>query len=315
MTVKHKLTRRSFLNVLGAAGIVTPFGCASLQKSDPDPRHLYLPKGPPVSKKFLIVAMMGDPQLGMTPTTPEHVKAAMNDFAELEWDFMSILGDLVQNQAPLYADYQRGVVEKTSTPIYALAGNADLGAGLESYQKATGLPLWYCLKARGIRFLFTSTTIMTGKHRHICHMGPEQLQWLKTELARDTKSTTVIFSHPPVFETTWHSEERDHLKAPGSMYLAESAEMRELFAQYANIKVFAHGHLHHGYGVVDEFGRSGHHFDNGVLHISVGATANDQGSKFLFVEKDKIIVKSRDHGKKKWLDDLEYVYPIKTTLK
>jgi 3',5'-cyclic AMP phosphodiesterase CpdA len=263
----------------------------------------------------LIVALMGDPQLIMTPETPEHVSVAMADLAMLEHDFIAVLGDLVQGRAAYYEDYVRDVVRKSTRPVFSLAGNGDLGAGLDAYLKATGLPLNYRVYRRGIRFIFLSTVSMTGKSKHICGIGAEQLEWLENELAADTESTTVLFSHPPVFETTWHSEDRSAQPFPGSMYLEESAEMRKLFSRHPNIKVFAHGHLHHSYAAKDEYDRGAYHKEGNVLHISVGATANGQGGSFLFIDDEKITVRVRDNARHVWRDDFTHVYTVKTTFK
>ena len=217
----------------------------------------------------LVVCLMADPQLVMVSKTPRYVDMAMNDLKQLDHDFIAVLGDLVQNRADFYKDYKEKVLDRSDKPVYSLAGNGDVGAGLSAYQEATGLPLYYTMYKKGIRFIFLCTVSFSGKHNHICHLGPKQLAWLERELAADALATTIIFSHPPIFETTWHSEERDHFDFPGSMYLSKSAQMRKLFDEYPNIKVYAHGHLHHTYGLMDEYGRDDYHKEGNVLHISV----------------------------------------------
>lgn len=141
------------------------------------------------------------------------------------------------------------------------------------------------------------------------------MRWLQNELDRDTTATTVIFSHAPIFETTFRSEDREDKPFPGSMYLYESAEMRKLFAAHSEIKVYASGHLHHRYGVQDEHGRGHYHKEGEVLHISVGATANNQGSVVLYVGSDTITARIRDHAGRSWVDKYEYVYRTRTTLR
>ncbi len=269
------------------------------QNQDPDP---------------LIVCLLADPQLIMVPETPRYVELAMNDISGLDFDFIAVLGDLAQNSAHFYKDYKEAVLDKTDKPLYSLAGNGDVGAGLEAYKEATGLPLYYSIYRRGIRFIFLSTVKFTGEFNHICHLEYEQTEWLREELKSDTLSTTIIFSHPPIFETTFHSEERDHLAAPGSMYMSESLELREMFRLHPNVQIFAHGHLHYTYGTKDDFGRGGYFAEEGLLHISVGGTANNKGSSFLFLGKDKITVRVRDHEHKKWVDAYEYQWSIPTTL-
>lgn len=302
------MNRRTFLLSLPAIG----YGAAWAATTPPTlERH----GAPWVEPTRLVVGLMGDPQLVMTPETPAHVETAMADLAGIPHDFLAVLGDLAQNKAEFYRDYLESVVRPSRTPVFSLAGNGDLGAGLEAYQKATGLPLYYRVYRRGIRFIFTSTVSMTGEAKHICGLEDEQLTWLRNELAADTKATTIIFSHPPVFETTWHSEDRFEQPFPGSMYLKESAEMRALFREHPNIKLFAHGHLHHRYGVKDEFGRGGYHEEDGVLHVSVGATANGLGSSFLCIDQAGITVKVRDHEKHAWRPEFERRHEVATTFK
>ena len=264
----------------------------------------------------LVVVLMGDPQIPMVAETPANVKTAMDDIVSIEHDFIAVMGDLVQNQSRYYEDYNHLIVKRSVKPAFSLAGNGDLGAdrSLGAYRDATGLALYYTIYEKGIRFIFLSVISTSGNSRHICHLGSEQLAWLTNELNADTDSTTAIFFHAPVFETTWHSEDRKQEKSPGSMYLYESTEMRNLFNEHPNIKIYAHGHLHHRYGVVDELGRGDYYKEDNVLHISVGATANNQGSSMLFIRDNEIVVKVRDHQNQSWRNSCEYRYPVNTTL-
>ena len=267
-----------------------------------------------VNRNQLVVALMGDLQLHMNPDSLDHAKAAMADLAELPHDFLVVLGDLVQNKPEYFADYERLILKPSIRPVYSIAGNAEVGAGLDAYQSCTGLPLYFAIYRRGIRIIFLSVTAVTGPKTHICNLGKVQLTWLQKELASDTRSTTIIAFHAPVFETTWHSEDREAFPFPGSMYLKESAQMRAMFAKYPNIKLYVHGHLHHAYGVRDEFDRGEYYLDGGVLHISVGATANNRGSSILYIGQDKIIARVRDHARSRWRDKCEFIFPTDTTL-
>ena len=101
---------------------------------------------------------MGDPQLHMNPNSVGYVETAMKDLAEIPHDFLAILGDLVQNNPKYYEDYDRLVLQQAKKPVFSIAGNAELNAGLDAYQRCTGLPLYYAIYRRGIRFIFTSVT-------------------------------------------------------------------------------------------------------------------------------------------------------------
>ena len=184
-----------------------PAEVAPPPRHDPDVRY--------VDNDNLVVALMGDPQLHMNPNSVGHVETAMKDLAAVPHDFLAVLGDLVQNKPEYYKDYGRLVLQRATKPVYSIAGNAELNAGLKAYQECTGLPLYYTIYRRGIRFIFTSVTAVTGPKTHICCLGEEQLAWLRAELASDTESTTIITFHAPVFETTWRSEDREAHRFPG----------------------------------------------------------------------------------------------------
>lgn len=270
-----------------------------------------------VNPEALVVALMGDPQLFMTPETAEHVKLAMADLKTVPHDFVAVLGDLVQNNAVLYKDYRQLVLAAASKPVFSIPGNGDLGADrtLEAYTRATGLPRYYVMYRRGIRFFFLATIRMSGKSKHICDLGPEQLAWFARELDKDLESTTVVFAHAPLYETTWHSEDRSDKPFPGSMYLGESDKVRKLLREHPNVKLFAHGHLHHKYDVKDEHGRGTYHESEGVLYVSVPASANGQGSIALTISKAEISLRARDHGNNKWMPRFGRTIKTATTLK
>jgi len=312
-----RFCRRRFLAASAAAaslgGLRPLVDAEEPAKIAPPPRHD--PTFSSVDRGRLVVALMGDPQLHMNPRSLDHAKTAMDDLAEMPHDFLVVLGDLVQNRPEYFADYERLILRPSTRPVYSVAGNAELGAGLDAYQKCTRLPLYYTIYRRGIRFIFTGVTAVTGPKTHICNLGDVQLAWLRRELASDTKSTTVIAFHAPVFETTWRSEDREALPFPGSMYLKESAEMRAIFSQHPNVRLYVHGHLHHAYGVRDDFDRGEYCLDGRVLHISVGTTTNNRGSSVLFIERDKIVAKVRDHANHRWRDEFEFTLPAETTLK
>ncbi len=310
-----RISRRSFINTLGAgfgAACVLPLtACSRFAGIDPEEEGIVY-----VDENRLVAMLMGDPQYPMIEATPKNIQIAMDDLAIVPHDFLAVMGDLVQNKAHYYEKYKELVIDQSTKPLYSLAGNADRNAGLQAYQDTTGHPLYYAINRRGIRFIFTSVMFGTGLTKHICHMGDEQMEWLKAELASDTKSTTIILSHPPIFETTWRSEDRSKNDPPaGSMFHGESEEMRKLFAQYPNIKLFASGHLHYRYGVVDEYGRNGYFLEGNVLHISVGATSHNRGSIALFIEEDKMVAKVRNHETGTWEDKNEYTHAVKTTLR
>lgn len=97
--------------------------------------------------------------------------------------------------------------------------------------------------------------------------------------------------------------------------MGESDKMRTLMRKNDNIKMFACGHVHYKYGAKDTDGRGAYHVEDGVLHVTVGASANDRGSSMVEFRDSSITVRVRDHDKKEWKKEHQRVVPIETTFK
>lgn len=267
----------------------------------------------------LKILAMGDPQIGCSfGNWAVEVPAAMSDIRTLDHDRHVIVGDLVQTDASLYADYQNLIVDEATRPLLTLAGNSDLIAGLPAYYAATGFPDIHDEYIRGIRMIFMGTTAISPPPPgggHICHLGLPQLQELAQMLRRDPWTTTLLFGHAPVRDTTWRSGFE-----PGrnEMWLAESEALERLLGTYSNVVFYGSGHVHYNYVNVDSLGYDGWHLDTrrGVVHHSIGDSCKGNGSTLIEVHPDGIALRVRDHrdGNGVWRDSLERRYAFPTTL-
>ncbi len=262
----------------------------------------------------LAVCMMGDPQFGINPNTVENATIAMDDLENLPHSSLFVLGDLTQH-CEYWPDYRLYLEPRALTPLFPMAGNSDLHCGLDRYQYETERPLWYSTTIRGIRFITLSTLSVSGPSHHICSIGPDQLTWLTNELAADTQTTTVIYFHAPLSNTTYGSGDNyDPKNYPFDHYMLESPQVRTLLLNHPNVVAYASGHLHLSYGNLDGEGRGHEHLENGVQHLSVGATAANKGSSCLFVHSDKIISRVRDHDAEDWVETFDVTHFVTTTL-
>ncbi|MEM8711438.1 MAG: hypothetical protein AAGG01_10835 [Planctomycetota bacterium] len=267
----------------------------------------------------LRVLGMGDPQIGCPfGDWARNVPAAMADIQGLDHDLHVVVGDLVQNDASYYLDYESLILQQSPALVHSLAGNGDVGAGLGSYYAATGFSDLHHAYLRGIRLIYLGTTFMSPPppgNQHICHLGPAQLEEFAELLAADTTTTTLVFGHAPIQDTTFRSSFQSDLK---EMWLAESAEVQRLFDEYANVVFYGSGHVHYDYGVVDAFGQDGWHVDRGrgVIHHSIGDACTGHGSTVIEVFPDGIRLRVRDHqsGQGRWRPAFERWYPLFTTL-
>lgn len=278
-------------------------------------------------KDKLVAALIGDPQYYHDPPNDTNIYShfasldnaisTFDDLKDVPHDFLVVLGDLVWPHPNFWYYHHEYTVKMATRPLYLISGNAEfyLADTAGNFTKQTGLSLDpYKVVNRGIRFIFLHTTgVKTGKGQrpgdhHQCQMGEKAMDWLKKELASDTKSTTIVFFHAPIFNTTYDSGgligERHRM--------VESEEMRALFEKYPDVKVFANGHLHyHNYGEIDSEGRGQYKLEGNVLHITVGQPPN---TLFLIIEKEKIYTLLRNNKTKEWYAKYGYTYNVETTL-
>ena len=269
------------------------------------------------SENSLTVAVIGDPQYGFpSGTDPEpslgNAITTYEDLKTLVYEFLAILGDVIQPNNMFWEYHEKYTIGMATRPLHMINGNASFYLGVDNFTEHTGQTLDpYKVVEQGIRFIFLHTTgVQThvGAERsndnHQCAVGEKAMEWLKDELAEDTKSTTVVFFHAPVFNTTYDSTER--------MRMVESEEMRTLLESYANVKIFANGHVHYPYGATDSKDRGQYMRSGDLLYISVGRPPN---TMFFNFEQNKIEIRVRDNKNKKWHDDFGYTYEVETTLK
>ena len=139
-----------------------------------------------------------------------HVREAHNenheDFLELiqhvnenlagKVDFAFLPGDNADDGAEAQYKLVRGALEKLQVPAYVIAGDHDKKPGsLWLFQQYLEPSLYHALNIRNFRLLFLNA--MDGKDSDSFDLGPEQIQWLQTELeqARAAQLRPLMFHH------------------------------------------------------------------------------------------------------------------------
>jgi len=298
----NEVKRRTALKEMGAFGAMSIF-CSGSRYASPD---------------CLTVAIIGDPQFGYPSGTDpqpalDNAILTYEDLKTVPHAFFVVLGDLIQPNNKFWRYHHEYTIGMATRPIYLINGNAECYLGPTKFTEETGLSLDpYKVVERGIRFIFLQTTAvktaeglgLPSNDNHQCAIGKKAMDWLRQELAADTNSTTVVFFHAPIVNTTYGSTER--------MRMVESEEMQALFKQHPNVKIFANGHIHYPYGATDSQGRGQYKREGNVLHISVGRPPN---TLFLNIGKDKIDIRVRNNETKEWYAEYGYTYDLETTLK
>ncbi len=80
-------------------------------------------------------------------------------------------------------------------------------------------------------------------------IDPEQMDWLKADLAKTNPKTPVlVLSHIPIFSPTGFFSETNQKEGnwtiPAGILLANTPELLKLFYQYPNVKAALSGHMH-----------------------------------------------------------------------
>ena len=259
----------------------------------------------------LTVAVIGDPQYGFPSGTDpqpslDNAILTFEDLKTVPHEFLAVLGDVIQPNNMFWRYHHEYTMGMATRPVHLINGNASFYLGANNFTEETGQTLDpYKVMERGIRFIFLHTTGVGSlpNSNHQCVVGKKAMDWLRQELAADTTSTTVVFFHAPIANTTYNSTE--------NMRMVESVEMKTLLESHANVKIFANGHVHYPYGAIDSEGRGQYRRSGNLLYISVGRPPD---TLFLNFEKDKIDIRVRNNKKKEWYAEYGYTYDLETTL-
>ncbi len=84
---------------------------------------------------------------------------------------------------------------------------------------------------------------------YTAHLDPEQLDWLKADLAKtDPKTNVLILSHIPILSATVFYDKNNvkggNWQIPGGYMHTDAAELIELFAKHPNVRAALSGHMH-----------------------------------------------------------------------
>jgi 3',5'-cyclic AMP phosphodiesterase CpdA len=120
-------------------------------------------------------------------------------------DFILHTGDLTQlSETKEFDDLQQMLKDCKTKQIFYVPGEHDIlndnGAQyLERFGKGTRGSGWYSFDQKGVHFIGL-VNVATVKEGGLGVLGPEQLDWLKEDLAKLSRSTPiVVFAHIPLW--------------------------------------------------------------------------------------------------------------------
>jgi 3',5'-cyclic AMP phosphodiesterase CpdA len=146
-------------------------------------------------------------------------------------DFLIHTGDLTHLSTPKEFDTVAQILKEVKVgKVFCVPGEHDLiGDGseyLNRFGKGTLGEGWYSFDHRGVHFVGLVNVASQGTDSGLGVLGTEQLDWLKSDLARLTDSTPiVVFGHVPLWavypEWGWGTQDAEqalgHLRRFGSV--------------------------------------------------------------------------------------------------
>lgn len=102
----------------------------------------------------------------------------------------------------------------------------------------------------GWHFIVLDSVQLTPQNKwYTANIDPEQLAWLKADLAKTNPKTPILLmSHIPIVSATVFYDKTNvkngNWQIPGGWNHTDAAELIELFYQYPNVKTALSGHMH-----------------------------------------------------------------------
>jgi Icc protein len=154
-------------------------------------------------------------------------------------DFIIHTGDVSQLSKDEQFDEADQIIRSAGVPVFHTPGEHDVldeGQGkafLDRYGKGTKGAGWYSFNHAGVHFV-TLVNVVNLKAGGLGSLGPEQLAWLKDDLAAHGPSTPiVVFAHIPLWalypDWGWGTD--------------ESAQALALLKRFGSVTVL-NGHIH-----------------------------------------------------------------------
>jgi len=197
--------------------------------------------------------------------TPESMVRAVRALNALKPEIVIAGGDLITEGfqssaatvAPRWDAYMK-MHDAVSAPLYPVLGNHDLVAAIPEdgsppsddpraiYLEKMGLArAWYGFDAGGYRFfVLDSVQVTGGELKFEGRIPPEQLEWMRAELAAmPVERPIVLVTHMPLLTSFYQATEGATHPAPANRVVVNNLEVLSLFEGRRLVAVLQ-GHLH-----------------------------------------------------------------------
>ncbi|GEM_PF-2656754 len=232
-------------------------------------------------------------------------------------DLLVLNGGVNGRGLATYPLVQSELLEKLPCPNYYLAGAAEARTPetLQRYFELSGRPLDAVVFLRGIRMVFLGV----AAHGREIPIEAARVDRLARALAED-KATTIIFHPLPLSDTVCHSG--DYLgRVPGEQpfntRVPDSEPIKQILDRNPDVKLWVSAHTRAKHSSVDRFGQGATRPAGDRLHVSVcnlGHRNPSPEGRFIFVEKERLLVRTRNFLRREWVEELSFEIPGSTTL-
>jgi 3',5'-cyclic AMP phosphodiesterase CpdA len=281
--MKDQIDRRSFLKIAGASlgiGVLYEFAPLLARRADAGAISDFFKKANGEAPASFTFAQFSDPHVGFQgPPDPLGTKAFENAVELINRngqrpDFVLFTGDLTHDAPNDAVHAKRMELFKSiagrinTSALHTVPGENDAALdGGVLYREHFG-ESHYSFDHKGVHFV-----ALDNVSRGRPEVGPDQLAWLKADIARFPKTAPiVVFTHRPLFD----------LKPEWEWFTADGDDVLNVLAPYENVTVlYGHIHRHH----IQQNGRVRHYAARSLI-FAFNDPATNEDKKPLPFDKD-----------------------------
>jgi len=285
------------------------------------------------------IVVLGDPHLSSrirehpSLATRQRIMSVKNAVIEdiNAWEDVeqiNVVGDIVAQFAndEEYA-YCKTYFDQFKRPVHFITGNHDyiyknsfspdmhfISADaiirqqkLERFKKTWGLSEVFYTQKRG-KYLLVYLSVDSLESSNLAEMSKRELDWLRETLNANQAIPTIIFFHGPL-KGTLSSATNKFANTPKFIAQPED-EIRHMINNNNQILLWVSGHTHTP-ATDPSFASDINLYEGRVTNIhNSDMDRTNVWTNSLYLYSDKIVVRTFDHGRKIWMDDLERTFNV-----
>lgn len=248
-------------------------------------------------------------------------------------DQINVVGDIVAQFAndEEYA-YCKTYFDQFKKPVHFITGNHDYiynnsfspdmhfvsadanvrQQNLERFKETWGLSEVFYTQKRG-KYLLVYLSVDSLESSNLTEMSKRELDWLRETLNTNQATPTIIFFHGPL-KGTLSSTTNKHANTPRFIAQPEE-EIRNIINNNDQILLWVSGHTHTP-ATDPSFASEINLYEGRVTNIhNSDMDRVNVWTNSLYLYSDKIVVRTFDHGRKEWMDNLERTFVIPNLFK